>query len=197
MNISKGIVTETIRSASNLCFCVVAALLVCCLPLAAQQADSRDEAELLAQLGEATPTTAPNYEAQLIALWSASGSAAMDLLLQRGRDAIDAQDYVVAVEHLTALTDHAPEFADGWLARATVFFMMGRYGLALSDLEMALALNPNHFEAIIGLGVILEEIGADRLAYQAFQRAASIHPHHEAISPSMDRLRPLVDGDTL
>jgi len=36
----------------------------------------------------------------------------MDLLLQRGQEAMDNEDYEAAIEHFTALTDHAPDFAE-------------------------------------------------------------------------------------
>lgn len=58
--------------------------------------------------------------------WSKSGSPAMDLLLDRGRDAMEAGDYVKAIEHLTALTDHAPEFAQGFHLRATAYYNVDR-----------------------------------------------------------------------
>ena len=74
---------------------------------------------------------------------------------------MEAQEYDVAIEHLTALTDHAPDFAEGWNARATAFYLIGEYALAVADIERALALNPRHFGAMSGLAFILEEIGRD------------------------------------
>ena len=58
-------------------------------------------------------------EDAIIAEWSRSGSAAMDLLLTRGLSALGEDDIDLALEHFTALTDHAPDFAEGWNARAT------------------------------------------------------------------------------
>ncbi|MCB1367399.1 MAG: hypothetical protein KDK00_06540, partial [Rhodobacteraceae bacterium] len=52
-----------------------------------------------------------------------SGSASADLLLRRGQEALEAQEYEAAIDHLTALTDHAPEFAEGWNSRATAYFL--------------------------------------------------------------------------
>ncbi|MFT7595710.1 MAG: tetratricopeptide (TPR) repeat protein [Paracoccaceae bacterium] len=171
--------------------------LLLCLPLTAQEADSQDEAALLEALGQADPATAQRLDRQLKALWGKSGSASMDLLLKRGRDALEVDDSRAAIEHLTALTDHAPDFAEGWHARARAFFEAGLYGPALADLERTLRLNPNHYDAILGLGAILETFEDPQRAYQAYLRAQAIHPHHVELGKALERLKPLVEGKAL
>lgn len=163
----------------------------------AQLADSRDETALLAQLAQASPEQAIGIDRQLQALWSQSGSASADLLLERARDALDEGDVQVAIDHLTALTDHAPEFAEGWHLRASAFFGMDRFGMAAADLEHALTLNPNNYEAIYGLGLIFEVLGQPQQAYDVYSRALSIHPHHEEVTNAVNRLKPQVEGKAL
>mgnify|MGYP000672252184 CR=1 FL=1 len=167
------------------------------IPLSAQTPDLQDESALLSALVEADEAEARKLARQLQRLWSMSGSASMDLLLERGQDALEAEDYASAVDHLTALTDHAPDFAEGWSARASAFYQLERYGLALADLERALALNPNNYTAIFGLGAILETLGDSKRAYEAYRRAKAIHPHFEDVTKAMDRLRSEVEGKTL
>ncbi|WP_170397906.1 tetratricopeptide repeat protein [Ruegeria arenilitoris] len=164
---------------------------------AAQQADLRDEAALLQQLAQATPEQAIGLDRQLKALWSQSGSASADLLLERGREALEDGDTLAAIEHLTALTDHAPGFAEGWHLRASAFFGMDRFGMAAADLEHALTLNPNNYEAIFGLGLIFEIIEQPDKALDAYERALAIHPHHEEVTNAVNRLKPQVEGSTL
>jgi len=142
----------------------------------AQQADSRDEEALLRQLAQASPEQAVGLDRQLQALWSQSGSASADLLLERGRDALDDGDIEAAIEHLTALTDHAPEFAEGWHARASAFFGIDRFGMAAADLEHALTLNPNNYQAIYGLGLIFEVVGKPDQALEAYSRVGYTSP---------------------
>ncbi|WP_209016008.1 tetratricopeptide repeat protein [Roseibium sp. RKSG952] len=163
----------------------------------AQQADSRDETALLEQLSQATPEQAISIDRQLQALWSQSGSASADLLLERGREALNDGDIDAALDHLTALTDHAPEFAEGWHVRASAFFGLERFGMAVADLEYALTLNPNNYEAIYGLGLIFEVIGQPEEAYEAYSRALSIHPHHEEVTNAVNRLKPQIEGKAL
>lgn len=156
-----------------------------------------DALELLEALREAPTEEAARLTGEILERWSYSGSAALDYLLSRGRAALEAEDYEAAIEHLTALTDHAPEFAEGWNARGTAFFLTDRFGLAAADLQRALALNPNHFGALSGLGVIYERIDQPQAALRAFEEALKIHPHMEDVQTAVERLRAQTEGVAL
>ncbi len=130
-------------------------------------------------------------------VWSQSGSPSMDLLLERGREAMTDGDMQAAVEHFTALIDHAPEFAEGWNARATAFFGMEEYGLSISDIRQTLVLNPRHFGAMQGLGRILEELEDPENALKAYQAAAALHPHRPGLLESIERVEKIVSGHPL
>jgi tetratricopeptide (TPR) repeat protein len=129
--------------------------------------------------------------------WSKSGSPAMDLLLKRGQDAIAAGEYQIAIGHLTALTDHAPDFAEGWNARATAYFLAGQYGPSVADINHTLALNPHHFGALGGLGIILEETGKTEAALKAYKASLAIHPHQDGLKAAIDRLERDAEGTEL
>ena len=167
------------------------------LPFSVNAQDSTDEPALLSALVSAESGEALKLDRQLQALWSKSGSAAMDVLLKRGLDGIERGDLDEAIEHLTALTDHAPEFAHGWFQRARAYFLVGRFGPAVADLERALYLNPNDYNAIYALGNVFEHFRDPDAAYQAYLRAQAIHPHHEDVSTALNRLRRSVVGKEL
>ncbi len=137
---------------------------------------------------------AARAETEIRRLWSRSGSDTMDLLLQRGREALERDELTKAIHHFSALTDHAPGFAEGWNMRATAFFLRGDLGQALADIERTLALEPRHFGALSGLGVILEQLGREKEAMMAFREAQRIHPHLSNVDEAIDRLAPRVDG---
>ena len=145
--------------------------------------------ELMDKLRDAAPAEAARVAREVETVWARSGSAAMDLLLKRGRDALEAQDYPLAIEHFTALTDHAPEFAEGYNARAEAYFRADLYGPALDDLEMALSLNPDNFNAIFGLAVMQQEFGNLRKAAELYRRVLVIHPNHENAQKALDYLK--------
>lgn len=153
--------------------------------------------ELFAALASASAGEAPVIEDEIWGIWSHSGSATIDLLLERGRKALEAGDAEAAIEHFTALVDHAPDFAEGWNSRATAYYLAGLYGPALSDIQRALALEPRHFGALGGLGVIFEEIGEHDLAREAFEEVLRLHPNREDIRDALDRIEAQYDGTAL
>ncbi|WP_208351687.1 tetratricopeptide repeat protein [Pseudaestuariivita rosea] len=164
------------------------------LPLSAQQ---QNDAELLERLGNATPESYRVIERELMLAWSKSGSASMDLLLERAQDAIELNDYHVALQHLTALTDHAPDFAEAFHLRATAYYELEMYGPALADLERTLELNPNHFGAMTGVGFILEELGHPDAALRALRKVKELHPNYVDIDEMLQYLEGQVEGRTL
>ena len=121
----------------------------------------------------------------------------MDLLLKRGQEAMEAGDLEAAIEHLTALTDHAPDFAEGWNARATAYYMAGEFGPSVADIGRVLTLNPRHFGALSGLAMILEETGKPERALEVYKAALAIHPHLEGASEAIERLVTEAEGQEL
>ncbi len=121
----------------------------------------------------------------------------MDLLLKRGKDAFEAGQTQDAIEHLTALTDHAPDFAEGYYYRAMSYFHADMIGPAFGDIEMVLSLNPRHFGAIEALGFLLENLNRFDMAKEAYERVLAIHPHHKDVREALDRLAPHLSGQDL
>jgi len=163
-------------------------------PLKAQDVDIE---QLLADLADPATENWESVERQIRNEWAKSGSAAMDLLYQRGQKALEDEDIEAALEHLTALTDHAPEFAEGWNARATALFQKKLYGPAMQDLQRALALNPRHFGAITGVAVILQDTGFEEEALAAWREVFALHPHRPEMIEAMDALEAKLSGQTL
>jgi tetratricopeptide (TPR) repeat protein len=149
---------------------------------------------LLGSLAKADASDPRALQREIAELWSESGSDSMDLLLYRGREAIDAEEYDKAVEHLTALVDLAPDFAEGWNARATAHFLNDQFWASVADIHRALSLEPRHFGALAGLSTMLERTGDDAGALSAMREALRLNPHLEGAKEAVDRLAPKVDG---
>ncbi|WP_022706670.1 MULTISPECIES: tetratricopeptide repeat protein [Paracoccus] len=127
-------------------------------------------------------------EADILREWSRSGSASMDVLLQRGEAALDQGDLPAAIGHLTALIDHAPDFAAAYQARAAAFAASDQVGPALADLGRTLELEPRHFIALTQLGAMLEELGQEDRALDAYRASLAIHPHQQEAIDGVARL---------
>jgi len=153
--------------------------------------------DLFARLLSADEPASARIEQDIWREWSKSGSPAMDLLLQRGRDAMALGDTDAAIEHLTALIDHAPDFAEGWNARATAYFQAGDLGPSIGDIGHVLTLNPRHFGALAGLGMIFEQLEKPAKALEVYRAALAIHPHLAGVLQSVERLETEAAGQEL
>ncbi|MEO1458020.1 MAG: tetratricopeptide repeat protein [Pseudomonadota bacterium] len=149
---------------------------------------------LFRQLGDAENPHWPIIQGQIWRVWRRSGSASMDLLLHRAQEAIEKKDYTTAFVHLDDLVRLAPEFAEGWNQRATAYFLTEDYGRSMRDIEAVLALEPRHFGALSGLGIILDRTGNDAGALRAFRRALELHPNLPGAQKGVDKLSEQVDG---
>ncbi|MCJ2015028.1 tetratricopeptide repeat protein [Methylobacterium sp. J-076] len=126
-----------------------------------------------------------------------SGSATVDLLTDRARQAMTGRDFALAAELMDRATALDPNWAEGWNRRATVFWLLSDKGEAVSDLQRALVLEPRHFEAWSALGKIYESMDEKRQALAAFRRALALYPTMDKIREAVDRLAPDVDGRDL
>ncbi|WP_253913263.1 hypothetical protein [Pseudoruegeria sp. HB172150] len=179
------------------CKSAVAAYFIATGAALAQDQQPPDLDALMAELADPDTGNWEQVERRIRLEWDKSGSAAMDLLLQRGREAMEAEDWDAALDHFTALTDHAPDFAEGWHSRATVYFYKDMYGPALDDIAHALSINPQHFGALSGLAVILESIGMEEEALDVWHMLVDIHPHLPQAQESLDRLEKLYGGQPI
>ncbi len=173
---------------------IVAALLL--LSTAVWADDTRLD-DLFQQLQTATDEEAQQITGMIWLEWSKSGSPAMDLLLKRGRDAMNAGQPGLAIQHFTALIDHAPDFAEGYNARATAYYQTGDFGPSVSDIAKTLTLNPRHFGALSGLGMIFEQINEPEKALEVYKAALAINPHLPNIVEAVKRLETSVGGQDL
>jgi tetratricopeptide (TPR) repeat protein len=176
---------------------LVALLLTGLESLPAHAGDAARLDELFGQLQDEARPDLDVVEAEIWNEWSKSGSSAMDLLLLRGRTAMEAQDWPTAIDFFTALVDHAPDFPEGWNARATAYFNAGLYGPSVEDIRHVLALEPRHFGAIAGLAMIMEELGREQEALDAWREVERLTPHKESVKDNIKRLEVKIGGQTL
>ncbi|MEM7719385.1 MAG: tetratricopeptide repeat protein [Pseudomonadota bacterium] len=180
------------RFASYLKYAVTALLLA-----GPVHADDSELDALFEGLRGADASAAAQIEQRIYEIWSQSGSPSMDLLLTRGRDALEAGDTALAIQHFSALIDHAPGFAEGYNGRATAYFQGGRYGLSLEDIRRTLELNPRHFSAMTGLALILQELGYPEDSLRAWREVERFHPNREGLKDAILRLEAEVEGAAL
>jgi tetratricopeptide (TPR) repeat protein len=150
---------------------------------------------LFGQLAE-TPddAAAASIEQPIWARWAESGSATVDVLLERARAAETAGDNELAIQFLDQASDLAPNYAEPWNRRASIFYQDEDYAGAIAAIQETLKREPRHFGALGGLGLIYEELGQERAALEAFRAALAVHPHYEVAIQGVRRLEPRVEG---
>ncbi|MFT6119144.1 MAG: tetratricopeptide (TPR) repeat protein [Yoonia sp.] len=153
--------------------------------------------ELFDDLAAAEDGGGARIERQIVGIWEKSGSPSFDMLLRRGKDALSAGAPDVALDHFSALVDHAPDFAAGYNGRATAYFLLGMTGPALDDLRQTLVLNPRHFGAMRGVGVILEDLGRPKDALDVYRAILALNPGSIDIQEAADRLELELEGQAL
>ncbi len=144
--------------------------------------------ELLRELARPDQERWVRLERQILRRWARSGSAAIDYLYGRGQAALHTGQAEDAIAHFSAVIDHDPDFAEGWNGRATAYFMINRLGQSLADIEQVLIRNPQHFGALAGLGMILEQLDRPEAARAAYQASLAVHPHQTSVLDAVARL---------
>ena len=115
-------------------------------------------------------------EDRIWAMWIASGSDTCNLLMSRVKAATDDKDYDLAVKILDAVIALKPNYIEARNRRATVYYLKQDYGHALADIAAVLTREPRHFGALSGLGLIMQDLGDDKLALDAYRKALAIDP---------------------
>ncbi|TPQ39408.1 hypothetical protein C2U70_07205 [Bradyrhizobium guangdongense] len=138
--------------------------------------------------------SAKHVEARIWAIWIQTPSDTAALLMQRAKAAVDAQKVDVAIKLLDSVIKLRPDYVEAWNRRATLFYMQNDYGRSLADIREVLIREPRHFGALAGLGMIMQEIGDEKRALDAYRKALAINPHLDKIPDQVKSLTEKVEG---
>ena len=138
--------------------------------------------------------SARHVEARIWALWLQTPSDTAALLMMRARAAMDAQQMEVALKLLDAVIKLRPDYVEGWNRRATLYYLKNDYARSIQDIEQVLAREPRHFGALAGLGMIMQDLGDEKRALDAFRRALAVNPHLEKVPELVKTLTEKVEG---
>ena len=128
--------------------------------------------------------------AEIWKLWLQSGRPEIDAAMQQAVDFMGQGLPALAIPVLDDIVARAPDWAEGWNKRATVLYLLGEHDRSLADIERVLALEPRHFGALAGIGLIRIAKGEPRAALAALRRALAINPFLKerfALIPALER----------
>lgn len=136
-------------------------------------------AQLFRRLAACPSGEADATEDRIWSVWMDHPHAGAAAALDAATRDIAAKRYDIAETRLTRLLRSAPDFAEAWHKRATLYYLLGRDGECLHDIARTLELEPRHFAAMLHFAEILLGRRASADARYAFAAALSLHPHLE------------------
>jgi tetratricopeptide (TPR) repeat protein len=139
-------------------------------------------------------SSAKAVEDRIWAVWTAAGNDTTGLLMGRAKKAIDEDDYNLALRLLDAIIEIKPDYTEAWNRRATVYFLKKDYANSLADLSKVLAREPRHFGALSGLGLIMQDIGDEKRALDAYRKALAVYPRLKGVPEKVKTLTEKVEG---
>ncbi len=153
---------------------------------------------LFAELAAAdTPTAAAFIAEEIEALWRASGDASADLLIDRALEAEMDGESDLARDLIDGALELAPDASRAWSESAMLAFGNDDLARALSDISRAAELEPRQYDTLVGLGLILEQLGQPEGAFRAYEQALEVYPLHPDAVVLIERVREDAVGSDL
>jgi len=138
--------------------------------------------------------SARHVEARIWAQWMQTPSDTAALLMFRAKAAMDAQKTDVALKLLDSVIKLRPDYVEAWNRRATLYYVKNDYARSLEDIRQVLIREPRHFGALAGLGMIMQDLGEEKRALEAFRKALAVNPYLEKVPEMVKSLTEKVEG---
>ncbi len=122
-------------------------------------------------------------------VWIHRGVAEVDQNMTLGIVAMDEGDFNGSLSYFEQVVRLDPGFAEGWNKRATVYYLMGKFDASVADIKKTLTLEPRHFGALSGMGLIYDAIGNQAAAVKVWEKALEINPHMAGLRHRIEEIR--------
>ena len=115
---------------------------------------------------------------------------------EKGIQAMNLRNYPLAIRFFNNLIEEDPNFAEGWNKRATVHFMMGNFDQSMQDIIKTLELEPRHFGALDGMGLIFIHQGQFQQAIDVYDKMLEIFPFSVKTMDKKERIQSFISQST-
>jgi tetratricopeptide (TPR) repeat protein len=158
----------------------------------AQVGEPDDAPVLVRALRDADTQVRRLAERALWAVWSRSGDATIDHILEIGVAQMREGQIEASVETFSDIIRRRPDFAEGWNKRATAYYLLGDWRRSAADCDEVLRRNPQHFGALSGYGMIWLQLDQPTRALARFEEALAVNPNLDSVHETIDALRALL-----
>ena len=113
-------------------------------------------------------------------IWHETNDPSIEEDFFRGLESMRIGDLIKAVAFFTQVIDKNPNFAEGWNKRATVYYMLGKFNSSMMDIHETLKLEPRHFGAMDGMGLIFIHLERFDKAIDIYNQMLEIFPNNSS-----------------
>jgi len=152
---------------------------------------------LFAQLAKAPSLeSADQTIAKIWQLWTTDTTDSNNIrLMRRGIAYMESGQWREAESIFSQIIDRDDGFSEAWNKRATVRFMLNDMNGSVQDIAQTLKLEPRHFGALSGLGMIHTLDGNFESALSIYEQILTIHPLNPEASRLIEELKLKLRGD--
>ena len=111
-------------------------------------------------------------------IWHETNDPSIEADFYRGLESMRTGDLLMAVAFFTRVIEKNPNFAEGWNKRATVYYMLGKFDASMMDIHETLKLEPRHFGAMDGMGLIFIHLEQFDKAIDIYNQMLKIFPNN-------------------
>jgi tetratricopeptide (TPR) repeat protein len=160
----------------------------------ADQVDSRLDGLFDRLESTADGNEASRIEQEIWQIWMESEDRQVQTWMRQGLAAMSVRRLDLALERFDRMVEHAPGFAEGWNKRATVHYLLNDFSASVYDIQRTLGLEPRHFGALSGLGMIYDALAEPAAAIRSYEAALALNPHLQQTRRRIDELHRELDG---
>jgi tetratricopeptide (TPR) repeat protein len=131
-------------------------------------------------------------EHALWSVWFRLGRGRAVCLVKCGNNHLHHGNYCCALEKFSQAIGEDPQFAEAYNQRAIANYLCERFEDAIADCKAALAVIPQHFGAMSGMGHCYAHLGMWKEARHCYRLALAIHPRLEGIETSLEQIEQIL-----
>ncbi len=153
---------------------------------AADQTDGRLDSLFGSLLITVDLPTIRAAENQIWEIWLQHENSDVEQIMQMGIQRMNYQRYSEAMLIFNQVITSYPNYAEAWNKRATLQYLIGNLDSSITDIEKTLELEPRHFGALSGLGLVYIQRNELNKAKKAFEDLIKIHPNSPSARQNLD-----------
>jgi tetratricopeptide (TPR) repeat protein len=166
-------------------------------PAFADQEDPRLDELFRALKGTQDAVDASLIAGQIWDIWIANDNPEYFELMVSGIRHMNTNALNLALDDFNRLIAIAPNYAEAWNKRATIYYLLQDFAASAKDIDKTLELEPFHFGALSGLGLVRLGEGRYLEARNAFQTVLEIYPTMLGVKQNLEQLENYLQNNSI